>query len=63
MLSQVLNGVLLPAVLVFMLILVNKKSLMGAKRNKTSYNIVAWTLTALATILTVVMLVGAIRGS
>ena len=62
-LSQVLNGVLLPAVLVFMLILVNKKSLMGAKRNKMSYNIVAWTLTALATILTVVMLVGAIRGS
>jgi Mn2+/Fe2+ NRAMP family transporter len=60
-LSQVLNGVLLPAVLVFMLILVNKKSLMGAKRNKTAYNIVAWTLTALATILTVVMIVGAIR--
>jgi Mn2+/Fe2+ NRAMP family transporter len=62
-LSQVLNGVLLPAVLVFMLILVNKKSLMGAKRNKTAYNIVAVTLTALATILTIVMLVGAIRGS
>jgi NRAMP (natural resistance-associated macrophage protein)-like metal ion transporter len=62
-LSQVLNGVLLPAVLVFMLVLVNKKSLMGAKRNKTAYNIVAWTLTALATILTVVMLVRAIRGN
>ena len=62
-LSQVLNGVLLPAVLVFMLILVNKKSLMGAKRNKRAYNIVAWTLTALATILTVYMLAGVIRGS
>jgi NRAMP (natural resistance-associated macrophage protein)-like metal ion transporter len=62
-LSQVLNGVLLPAVLVFMLILVNKKSLMGAKRNKTAYNIVAWTLTVLATILTVVMLVRVIRGT
>jgi Mn2+/Fe2+ NRAMP family transporter len=46
-----------------MLILVNKKSLMGAKRNKRAYNIVAWTLTALATILTVFMLVGTIRGS
>jgi Mn2+/Fe2+ NRAMP family transporter len=56
-LSQVLNGVLLPAVLVFMLILVNKKSLMGSKRNGTTYNIVAWTLTALATILTVTMLI------
>src|ERR1700743_3707230 len=61
-LSQVLNGVLLPAVLVFMLILVNKKSLMGAKRNKMSYNIVAWTLTALATILTIFMLVRTIHG-
>jgi Mn2+/Fe2+ NRAMP family transporter len=60
-LSQVLNGVLLPAVLVFMLILVNKKSLMGAKRNGKSYNVVAWTLTALATILTVVMLLGMLK--
>src|SRR5580700_883997 len=62
-LSQVLNGVLLPAVLVFMLILVNKKSLMGAKRNKISYNIVAWTLTALATMLTIFMLVRTLHGS
>jgi Mn2+/Fe2+ NRAMP family transporter len=62
-LSQVLNGVLLPAVLCFMLILVNKKSLMGSRRNSTSYNIVAWTLTSLATILTAVMLIGLIRGS
>jgi Mn2+/Fe2+ NRAMP family transporter len=61
-LSQVLNGVLLPAVLCFMLILVNKKSLMGDRRNTTSYNIVAWTLTILATTLTAVMLIGLIRG-
>jgi NRAMP (natural resistance-associated macrophage protein)-like metal ion transporter len=61
-LSQVLNGVLLPVVLVFMLILVNRKSLMGAKRNGALYNTVAWTLTALATILTVVMLAGVARG-
>lgn len=62
-LSQVLNGVLLPAVLVFMLVLVNRKSLMGNKRNGTTYNVVAWTLTILATILTVVMLAGVARGS
>src|ERR1700761_3060527 len=37
-LSQVLNGVLLPFVLVFMLVLVNKKSVMGAKTNPTMYN-------------------------
>jgi Mn2+/Fe2+ NRAMP family transporter len=62
-LSQVLNGVLLPAVLVFMLILVNKKSLMGRRRNSTTYNIVAWTLTALATILTAVMLIRLLKAT
>lgn len=56
--SQVLNGVLLPFVLVFMLILVNRKSLMGRLVNGRAYNIVAWGLTVLATILTVVMLAG-----
>jgi NRAMP (natural resistance-associated macrophage protein)-like metal ion transporter len=59
-LSQVLNGVLLPFVLVFMLVLVNKKSVMGAKTNPTIYNVVACGLTALATILTVVMLWGTV---
>lgn len=56
--SQVLNGVLLPFVLVFMLILVNRTSLMGKLVNGPVYNFVAWGLTALATILTVVMLAG-----
>jgi len=54
--SQVLNGVLLPFVLVFMLILVNKHSLMGGKVNSRAYNIIAWTLTVLATLLTLAML-------
>lgn len=57
-LSQVLNGVLLPFVLVFMLVLVNRRSLMGPLVNGRVYNLVAWGLTALATILTVVMLAG-----
>ncbi|HEY5328324.1 MAG TPA: Nramp family divalent metal transporter [Acidobacteriaceae bacterium] len=62
-LSQVLNGVLLPFVLVFMLILVNKRSLMGAKTNGIAYNVVAWTLTCAATVLTVVMLLGMLKGN
>jgi NRAMP (natural resistance-associated macrophage protein)-like metal ion transporter len=60
-LSQVLNGVLLPFVLVFMLILVNRRSLMGNHRNGVAYNVVAWTLTGLATILTAVMLAGVLK--
>ena len=55
-LSQVLNGILLPFVLVFMLILVNRTSLMGPLVNGRGYNIVAWSLTVLTIVLTVVML-------
>ncbi len=62
-LSQVLNGVLLPFVLVFMLLLVNRSSLMGDKVNSKAYNVIAWGLTGLATILTAVMLIGQIRGN
>ncbi len=62
-LSQVLNGLLLPFVLVFMLILVNRTSLMGALVNGRTYNIVAWSLTGLTIALTVVLLVGQVVGS
>jgi Mn2+/Fe2+ NRAMP family transporter len=40
--SQVLNGVVLPFVLIFMLLLVNKKELMGEFTNSRFYNAVAW---------------------
>ncbi len=40
--SQVLNGVLLPVVLIFMIKLVNKKELMGEWTNSHFYNWVAW---------------------
>lgn len=55
-LSQVLNGVLLPFVLIFMLLLVNKRDLMGTYINSRNYNVIAWTGTALIIALTVVML-------
>lgn len=40
--SQVVNGVLLPFLLIFMLILVNKKELMGEYKNSRFINIMAW---------------------
>lgn len=55
-LSQVLNGVLLPFVLVFMLRLVNKPELMGEYANSRRYNYAAWTITALITGIMVAML-------
>jgi Mn2+/Fe2+ NRAMP family transporter len=42
LLSQVINGIVLPFVLVFMLLLVNKKELMGDHVNSRPFNIVAW---------------------
>jgi NRAMP (natural resistance-associated macrophage protein)-like metal ion transporter len=40
--SQVLNGVLLPFVLIFMILLINRQALMGEWVNSRTYNIVAW---------------------
>jgi len=40
--SQVLNGFLLPVVLIFVLILVNRKDLMGDQVNSRGFNWVAW---------------------
>jgi NRAMP (natural resistance-associated macrophage protein)-like metal ion transporter len=60
--SQFLNGLLLPFVLVFMLILVNRRSLMGSLVNGRMYNIVAWTLTGLTILLTLVYFYGQIFG-
>ena len=51
-LSQVINGVAIPPVLIFMLLLVNKKDLMGEYVNSRIYNIIAWTTTIVMTVLT-----------
>ena len=61
-LSQVLNGILLPFVLVFMLLLVNKRELMGSQINSRSYDVVAWTLTGVIVVLATLMLVSQWKG-
>jgi Mn2+/Fe2+ NRAMP family transporter len=48
-LSQVVNGVAVPPVLVFMLLLVNKKELMGEYVNSRLYNWTAWATTVIMT--------------
>jgi NRAMP (natural resistance-associated macrophage protein)-like metal ion transporter len=50
-LSQVVNGVAVPPVLVFMLLLVNKKELMGQYVNSRAYNAIAWVTTVVMTVL------------
>jgi Mn2+/Fe2+ NRAMP family transporter len=62
LLSQVANGVLIPFVLVFMLLLINRESLMGDMRNKLWQNIVAWTTGVVMIVLTAIMLWTSITG-
>src|SRR5580765_3156657 len=50
LLSQVLNGILLPFVLIFMVLLINKHDLMGEWVNPRWFNLVAW--------ITVVVIIG-----
>jgi Mn2+/Fe2+ NRAMP family transporter len=52
-LSQVINGLVLPFVLIFMLLLVNNKALMGEYVNSRLYNVVAWATTVLMVGLTI----------
>jgi len=54
--SQNLQGLLLPVVLVFMLLLVNDKRLMGRHRNGRLLNVLAWGAVGLVVALDVVLL-------
>jgi Mn2+/Fe2+ NRAMP family transporter len=51
--SQVLNGVVLPFVLIFMLLLINKKELMGEYTNTRLFNVIAWGTTVVVIALSV----------
>jgi len=55
-LSQVLNGVLLPVVLYFMLRLINKKELMGKYTNSPWFNVIAWSTAVIVIGLSLVMM-------
>jgi NRAMP (natural resistance-associated macrophage protein)-like metal ion transporter len=55
--SQVINGVMLPFVLIFMLILVNNQDLMGEHVNSRVYNIISWLVVAVMIVLTLLMVV------
>jgi len=53
--SQVVNGILLPFVLIFMQRLINDKELMGEHVNGRGFNIVAWTTVVVMITLTIAM--------
>ena len=59
-LSQVANGIWLPIVLIFILLLINRRDLMGEHTNTLTFNIIAWASSVVMIILTLVLVYAAI---
>jgi Mn2+/Fe2+ NRAMP family transporter len=59
-LSQVANGVWLPVVLIFILLLINRRDLMGDRVNTLPFNIIAWGSSIIMIILTLILMYTAI---
>jgi NRAMP (natural resistance-associated macrophage protein)-like metal ion transporter len=57
---QVINGALLPFVLIFMVKLINNKDLMGEYTNNWGYNLLTWTTITVIIVITVLMLLTSI---
>ena len=60
--AQVFNGVALPIVLVFILLLVNNRKLMGSHTNSALFNIIAWGTVLIMSALSIALVAMAIPG-
>jgi Mn2+/Fe2+ NRAMP family transporter len=60
--SQVINGVLLPFVLIFMILIINKRRVMKEWTNAGWYNGVAWASVVLMVLMTIALVVFSIQG-
>ena len=58
--SQVINGLLLPFVLIFMLLLVNDRRIMGEYKNGPVMNIITWLTVCVLVLLSLTMVASAI---
>ena len=56
-LSQVANGIVLPFVLIFMLLLTNDRELMGEHTNSRTFNVIAWATVVIVIVMTVAMVI------
>ena len=57
MLAQVINGVLLPVLLIFMVLIASDRHVMGRFRNSRAWNGLTWFTIIAVVILTIVMFV------
>jgi len=61
-LSQALNGMLLPVIIILMLMLINRQDLMGKHKNSRLWNVIAWGTSIIVIGMTMVMLWGMMPG-
>ncbi len=61
--SQVINGVLLPFVLIYMILLINRKGLMKEWTNSAWYNAISWVSVAIMIGLTLALVAISIKGN
>lgn len=59
---QVLNGILLPIILVFILLLINDSRLTGELKNTRFYNVLGWATFAMITLAVLTMLTSQLLG-
>jgi Mn2+/Fe2+ NRAMP family transporter len=60
--SQVINGIVLPVLLIFILVLINDKKLMGDYVNKRVYNFLSWSTVIGLILLSFGLLISILRG-
>ena len=60
--AQMIQGILLPVILIFMLKLINRKDVMGDYTNGPIYNIFVWGIALFLIAMTLASTVGAILG-
>ena len=61
LLSQDVNGILLPIILIYVLTIINDRSIMGEHVNGPVYNAVAWAFSIVLIALTVVLVASTLR--
>ncbi|MDD2233555.1 MAG: Nramp family divalent metal transporter [Desulfitobacteriaceae bacterium] len=57
LITQVVNGILLPPILIFMVLIASKKSIMGEYANTKFFNIISWLFTFILIFLTILLLI------
>lgn len=55
--TQVVNGILLPPILIFMVLIASKKSIMGEYVNTKFFNVISWAFTSILVLLSLLLLI------